>query len=262
MATGTELVSTRPSNVAGSALATSSAVVPTSMTTVSPGSTSEAASRAMARLAATRCTLRASKLPSLDRRRGWSRPRTPGPAAPCRRACAGRAGWSRRTRRTGGPGRRRRRHCAGALGPGWRRWVGSIALLALLSWPSSRALRMVVPEARQEAGREPRGGRGRPRASRVSPPGSRSAERWAFGPAAAARRDLLPASWLCPLLPDLVVFCRRSTPGEWTPISRRARRAATVAVISIAWPLPGGIPWITRSNTFSTSPRCRASGTT
>ena len=50
-AAGTELVSTRPRKLAGSARATSSAVVPTSMTIVSSGSTSDAASAAMARLA-------------------------------------------------------------------------------------------------------------------------------------------------------------------------------------------------------------------
>ena len=73
-AAGTELVSTRPWNVAGSALATSSAVVPTSMTIVSPGSTSVAASPAMARLASMCRVLRAAKLPSLDRPAGWVAP--------------------------------------------------------------------------------------------------------------------------------------------------------------------------------------------
>jgi hypothetical protein len=61
------VVSTRPRKPAGRALATSSAVVPTSMTTVSSGSTSEAASAAMARLRPVWRALRAAKLPSLDR---------------------------------------------------------------------------------------------------------------------------------------------------------------------------------------------------
>ena len=69
-AAGTELVSTRPRNAAGSARATSSAVVPTSMTTFSPASTSDAASPAMARLAWMCRVLRAAKLPSLDRPAG------------------------------------------------------------------------------------------------------------------------------------------------------------------------------------------------
>ena len=61
---GTELVSTRPRNAAGSARATSSAVVPTSMTIVSSGSTRLAASAAIARFRSTLRLLRAVKLPS------------------------------------------------------------------------------------------------------------------------------------------------------------------------------------------------------
>jgi len=48
MATGTELVSTRPRNDSGSARATSSAVVPMSMTIVSSGLMRVAASLAIA----------------------------------------------------------------------------------------------------------------------------------------------------------------------------------------------------------------------
>jgi hypothetical protein len=61
MAAGTEFVSTRPLKLAGRARATSRAVVPISMTIVSSGSTSEAASAAMARLRSMLRTLRAEK---------------------------------------------------------------------------------------------------------------------------------------------------------------------------------------------------------
>ena len=67
IAAGTELVSTRPRKLAGSDRATSSAVVPMSMTIVSSGSTSAAASAAMARLRSICRVLRVAKLPSLDR---------------------------------------------------------------------------------------------------------------------------------------------------------------------------------------------------
>ena len=59
-------MSTRPRKSAGSARATSSAVVPTSIAMVSSGLTRVAASRAMARLRSWNLTLRAVKVPSLD----------------------------------------------------------------------------------------------------------------------------------------------------------------------------------------------------
>jgi len=67
IATGTEFVSTRPRNASDSALATSSAVVPMSMTMVSSGSIRVAASRAMACLRGECRLLRVAKSPSLDR---------------------------------------------------------------------------------------------------------------------------------------------------------------------------------------------------
>ena len=117
IATGTEFVSTRPRNASGSARATSSAVVPMSMTMVSPGSTSVAASRAMACLRGACRVLRAAKLPSLER---TDRPRRrPARAGPGPAARAGPGGWSRARRRTAGPAPRPRPPGPGGPRPGW-----------------------------------------------------------------------------------------------------------------------------------------------
>src|SRR5215831_2960996 len=64
---------------------------------------------------------------------------------------------------------------------------GSVSASALISWPPSRALRMVVPDARYMTLREaiPGGPGVDPRTSTVSAPGRRNAVA-AFGPAPAA----------------------------------------------------------------------------
>ena len=98
----------------------SSAVVPTSMITVSPGSTNVAASRAMARLAVIRRTLRAAKLPSLDRPVGRVAPpytRSSRPLSPSLRR-------SRRIVSTDTPNSRARSSAETAL---WRRTCATIA---------------------------------------------------------------------------------------------------------------------------------------